>query len=68
VLLIVGVQTAMFGMIADMIGGNRSLLEDTLFRVREIELTLAAEPEVIRLAAPAAAATSRMRVQGGPPR
>ena len=51
VLLIVGVQTAMFGMIADLIGGNRSLLEDALFRVREIELTLAAEPGVERLAA-----------------
>lgn len=68
VLLIVGVQTAMFGMIADLIGGNRSLIEDTLFRVRELELTLAAEAEVVRLAAPESPAAPRMRAQGGPPR
>jgi len=68
VLLIVGVQTAMFGMIADLIGGNRSLLEDTLFRVREMELTLAAEPEVVRLTGSDPPAPERLRARGGPPR
>src|SRR5262249_47457026 len=66
VLLIVGVQTAMFGMIADLIGGNRSLLEDTLFRVREMELTLAAEPEVVRLSGSDPPAPERLRARGGP--
>jgi len=49
VLLIVGFQTALFGMLADLIGGNRSLLEDTLGRVRELELTLGEGPDVVRL-------------------
>lgn len=49
VLLIVGFQTALFGMLADLIGANRSLLEDTLFRVREVELTLGEGPEVVQL-------------------
>ena len=33
-----------------MIGGNRSLLEDTLYRVRVMELHLGDGPEVVRLA------------------
>jgi glycosyltransferase involved in cell wall biosynthesis len=49
VLLIVGFQTALFGMLADLIGGNRSLLEGTLERVRELELVLGAGPDVVRL-------------------
>jgi glycosyltransferase involved in cell wall biosynthesis len=49
VLVIVGYQTALIGLVADLIGGNRSLLEDTLFRVREMELRLGEAPSVIRL-------------------
>jgi glycosyltransferase involved in cell wall biosynthesis len=49
VLLIVGVQTALIGMVADLIGANRSLLEDALFRVRELELRFGDVPEVERL-------------------
>jgi glycosyltransferase involved in cell wall biosynthesis len=49
VLLIIGVQTMLIGLVADLIGGNRWLLEDTLFRVRELELRLGEGPDVIRL-------------------
>jgi glycosyltransferase involved in cell wall biosynthesis len=51
VLLIVGFQTLLIGLIADLIGGNRALLEDALFRVRAIELRLGDGAEVVRLAA-----------------
>jgi glycosyltransferase involved in cell wall biosynthesis len=50
VLLIIGVQTALIGLVADLIGANRSLLEDALFRVRELELRFGYAPEVERLA------------------
>jgi glycosyltransferase involved in cell wall biosynthesis len=50
VLLIVGVQTILIGLVADLIGSSRSLLEDALFRVRELELRLGSGPDVIRLA------------------
>ncbi|HEV7732189.1 MAG TPA: glycosyltransferase family 2 protein [Candidatus Binatia bacterium] len=49
VLMITGFQTMLIGLVADLIGSSRSLLEDTLFRVREIELRLGAEPDVQRL-------------------
>ena len=50
VLLIIGFQTMLIGLVADLIGNNRSLLEDALCRVREIELRGGDGPEVIRLA------------------
>ena len=50
VLTIVGFQTMLIGLVADLIGGLRSLAEDTLFRVRELELRLGAGPDVVRLA------------------
>ena len=50
VLFIVGFQTISIGLVADLIGNNRWLLEDTLFRVREIELRLGNAPDVVRLA------------------
>ena len=40
VLLIVGFQVALIGLVADVISGNRKLIEDLLYRVRGIELTL----------------------------
>jgi glycosyltransferase involved in cell wall biosynthesis len=49
VLTIVGIQTMLIGLVADLIGGNRSLLEDTLVRVRELELRLGEGPDVVRL-------------------
>jgi glycosyltransferase involved in cell wall biosynthesis len=65
VLLIVGVQTMLIGLVADLIGANRTLLEDTLFRVRQIELRLGDGPEVVRLAEERAGAPS---ASGGPRR
>ena len=50
VLVIVGFQTVLIGLLADLIAGSRALVEDTLFRVREIELRLGEGPEVERLA------------------
>jgi len=37
-LIIVGFQTVLIGLVADLIGSNRMLLEDVLFRLRRIEL------------------------------
>jgi glycosyltransferase involved in cell wall biosynthesis len=51
VLLIVGFQTMLIGLVADLIGSSRSLQEDTLVRVRELELRLAADADVVRLEA-----------------
>ena len=38
VLMIVGFQIALIGLLADVISGNRKLLEDVLYRVRRMEL------------------------------
>lgn len=38
ILLIVGFQTCLVGLVADLIGFNRRILEETLFRVRRMEL------------------------------
>jgi hypothetical protein len=38
VLLIVGFQIALIGLLADVISGNRKLLEDLLYRMRRMEL------------------------------
>ncbi len=38
VLLIVGFQIVLIGLVADLISGSRKLLEDVLYRVRQIEL------------------------------
>ena len=39
VLMIVGFQVALIGLVADVISGNRKLIEDLLYRVRGLELT-----------------------------
>lgn len=44
-LLILGLITAMLGMLADLIGGNRKLLEQTLERVRGLETRLSGDCE-----------------------
>jgi glycosyltransferase involved in cell wall biosynthesis len=38
ILLIVGFQTCLVGLMADLIGFNRRIMEETLFRIRRIEL------------------------------
>jgi hypothetical protein len=40
VLIIVGFQVMLIGLVADLIAGNRRLSEDVLYRVKEIELKL----------------------------
>jgi glycosyltransferase involved in cell wall biosynthesis len=37
-LIIIGFQTVLIGLVADLIGANRSLIEDLLFRMRRLEL------------------------------
>jgi glycosyltransferase involved in cell wall biosynthesis len=50
VLAIVGFQTMLIGLVADLIGSSRALVEDALVRVREIELRVAAEADDVQLA------------------
>ena len=45
VLLIVGFQVLLIGLLADVISANRKLLEDLLYRVRRMELPQTGEPE-----------------------
>ena len=54
-LLIVGFQIVLIGLVADVISGNRKLIEDLLYRVRTLELTLGARQAPTRTvdAAPA---------------
>ncbi len=40
VLLIVGFQTMLIGLLADLVGFNRKILEETLYRLRRLELAL----------------------------
>ena len=40
VMMIVGFQILLIGLVADLIGGSRKLLEDLLYRVRSLELRL----------------------------
>jgi glycosyltransferase involved in cell wall biosynthesis len=49
VLIIVGFQTMLIGLVADLMASSRSLVEDTLLRVRELELRLGREADVERL-------------------
>ena len=43
ILLIIGFQTMLIGLLADLIGFNRKIMEKTLFKVRELELRLLGE-------------------------
>jgi glycosyltransferase involved in cell wall biosynthesis len=61
VLVIVGFQTVLIGLLADLIASSRALVEDNLFRVREIELRLGEGPEVERLEPPADAPKTHAR-------
>lgn len=51
VLLIVGFQTMLIGLVADLISNLRLLVEDALVRVRELELRSGGEADVERCAA-----------------
>jgi glycosyltransferase involved in cell wall biosynthesis len=44
VLIILGVQVALIGLIADLVGVNRRMMEETLYRVRKMELDAAHGP------------------------
>ena len=56
VLMIVGFQVLLIGLLADVISANRKLLEDLVYRIRKLELTEpeagAAEPRPISRAVP----------------
>jgi glycosyltransferase involved in cell wall biosynthesis len=65
VLVITGFQTMLIGLVADLIGSSRSLLEDTLFRLRELELRLGVGPEVEHLATVADDASPEPTRAGG---
>jgi hypothetical protein len=43
VLLIMGIQVFLIGLVADLTGANRRILEENLFRTRRMELDRAAE-------------------------
>ncbi len=60
-LVIIGFQTVLIGLVADLIGANRSLIEDLLFRIRRIEL--GEQSEETETVAPAR--TVFPRAQGG---
>jgi glycosyltransferase involved in cell wall biosynthesis len=49
VLLLAGFMTMLIGLVADLIAGSRALVEDTLLRVRQLELRLGNGPDVVRL-------------------
>ena len=40
VLMIVGFQVLLIGLVSDVISGNRKLLEDLVYRVRSIEIAV----------------------------
>jgi hypothetical protein len=42
--MIVGFEVVLIGLVADVISGNRKLIEDLLYRVRGMELTLGSRP------------------------
>src|SRR6185503_11576476 len=50
VLVIIGYQTMLIGLVADLIGSSRALVEDALVRVRELELRVAADADDVQLA------------------
>ena len=45
VLLIIGFQTLLIGLVADLVGFNRKIVEETLFRLRRLEAQPGMEPE-----------------------
>ncbi len=68
VLVIVGFQTMLIGLVADLIASSRSLIEETLLRVRELELAAGQEADVERLAGRPSAAGAERAWPSGPMR
>jgi glycosyltransferase involved in cell wall biosynthesis len=66
VLLIVGFQILLIGLVADLIGGSRRLLEDVIYRVRKLELELGARPLTASPPPLSVAETSDARMPGEP--
>jgi glycosyltransferase involved in cell wall biosynthesis len=62
VLMIVGFQVILIGLLADVISANRKLLEDLVYRVRTLELPK--RPDAEAPASPPAAATARTAAGG----
>jgi glycosyltransferase involved in cell wall biosynthesis len=71
VLMIVGFQIVLIGLVADLIGGSRRLLEDVLYRVRGVELALGVQRDEADGAVPASsgdpAGVSSLTVAPPPP-
>ena len=59
ILLIIGGQVLFIGLLADVISGNRKLLEDLLYRVRKLELPAPADAETAERPRTADAGRSR---------
>lgn len=45
ILLIVGFQILLIGLLADLISGNRKIMEEVLYRLRRVELEMPANPQ-----------------------
>ena len=56
VLLIVGIQVALIGLLADMVSANRRLEEEILFRLRALDLSSSGSPAATPPAKPPGAA------------
>lgn len=66
ILVIIGFYTVLVGLMADLIGGNRALLEDVLYRLRRMELGAGEErQECEEQHAPSAPRSELQRVEGG---
>jgi len=50
VLLMLGLQAAVVGLLADLIGANRKLLQESLYRIRRLEMAARSAPEDDRCA------------------
>jgi glycosyltransferase involved in cell wall biosynthesis len=63
ILLIVGFQVLLIGLLADLMSFNRKMLEEVLYRARKLDIAAGSAPP----AAPPAAAPSRLRDEGSLP-
>jgi len=45
ILIVIGAQVVLIGILADLVGFNRTILEEALYRVRKIDLMLAQREE-----------------------
>ena len=61
ILMIVGFQVMVIGLVADLIAANRRLNEDILYRVRKMELARQNSPSAVVAEAAAKASSVRLR-------